>query len=165
MIWIIILLLVLTALCYFLLAPFFLELDSRRSLCRFRFHRLASARLYISEDTLMLDLKITWWVKTIDLFAPRKKPKKKVTEKKKKKERKMMPLKKIMAVIRSFRVNKCIVNMDTGNIPLNGILYPAFLWLGHKTGKEITINFRDKNEIIFETENNIARMLWAYIHN
>jgi hypothetical protein len=166
MIWLLIpLLLLLLVSGYILLAPFYLELDSSRGIFRFRFHRLASARLYIKESSLLVDLKIFLWIKTIDLLAPRKEKKKKVIKKKKKKKRRMIPFRKIWAVVKSFKVNTCTLNIDTGNMPLNGILYPAFLWVSVKTGKHLMINFRDENEIIFETKNNIAHMLWAFINS
>ena len=163
MTWLLVLLgFVLLLLSYILLAPLYIELDSRKRLFRFRFHRLASARIYLASESLFIDFKIIWWVKTVDLFLPRKKKDEKVKRKKKRRRMNMKSFNKIWAAVKTFKVKKCSVNIDTGDMPLNGIIYPVFVWLSYKTGRTFSINFQDENEIIFVSKNNIARMLWAY---
>jgi len=155
-----ILLLIIT--CYLLFAPFYLEVNSKTGLCGVRFHKLASARIYMADSSLFIDLKIIWWHKIIDLFAPREKQMK--TEKKKiEKVKRKIPMRKILSVIKSFKVNKFYITLDTGSMETNGILYPLFLWMGMRMKRNVTINFVNENELIVETENNVARMLRAYI--
>jgi hypothetical protein len=147
---------------YILFAPFYLEVNSTTGLCRVRFHKLASARIYITESSLLIDLKIMWWHKIIDLFAPgerKMKPEKKKTEKAERK----ISLRKVRAVIKSFKVNKFYLTIDTGSMETNGILYPLFLWMGMRMKKNVTINFVNENELVLEIENNAVRMLRAYI--
>ena len=160
--WLIPVLTLVFILSFLLLTPFYIELDSRSGLFRFRIQRIANAIIYIAESSLFIDLKIAWWQKKIDLFAPRKKVALK-KEKKIKRRTHKIPVKKIWSVIKSFKINKCILNIDTGNMPLNGILYPLFAWLENRTEKPVAINFKGENVMVFETENNLARMLWAYI--
>lgn len=54
------------------------------------------------------------------------------------------------------------MSIDTGNMPLNGIMYPGFFWLSRLTGKTFEINFSDKNELILEIENNLAGLVKAF---
>jgi hypothetical protein len=158
------LLIVLFVFVYLLVAPFYLEIDSESALCRIRFHFLASAGLRVSDSSLILNLKIAGWKKRIDLLAPRKQKKKSVEEKVKRQRKKtLIPFRKIWAVMKSFRINKCELSFDFGDMPLSGILYPLFQWLGILTGKSIKINFWNENKITLEIENNFARMIWAYI--
>ncbi len=72
-------------------------------------------------------------------------------------------IRKAIAVIRSFRVQYCELNIDTGNMPLNGILYPLGPILTHKTGSKISINFDGDTIMILKIQNTIARMLWVYL--
>lgn len=160
-----ILLLILLLVCiYFLTAPIYLEINSERELCRLRFHVLANAGLLMHEGSLMLELKIAGWKKQVDLFAgstKRRKPIKQGMAGRKKNS--SIHFRKIYAVIKSFKITKCDLSLDSGDMPLNGILFPIFQLISSLTGKNIRINFRDENKIIFEAENNLARLCWAFI--
>jgi len=151
-------------LSYLLFAPFYFEVDSRDGLCRFRFHKVASVRLYLSESSLFADLRCTGWHKSIDLLAPGKK-RKKAGGKSPRQGSRRPSFGKIWAVLRSFRVNKLSVRLDTGNMQLNGVLYPLFLWLHRQTRRDLGINFLNENEIIIEIENTVFRMLRVYIRS
>lgn len=165
MLWLLIFVLViLGVVCYLVFAPFYLEVNNNTGLYCIRFHRLAAARLVVSDGSLKIDLKIAWWRKQISLSATgRKKEKPRPVKKEKKQKRVSVSVGMIKAVIRSFKVNKCYLNIDTGDMPMNGILYPCFYALSKLTGKTFKINFLDKNEIILEIENNFARILRAFI--
>lgn len=70
---------------------------------------------------------------------------------------------KLRGVLRSFKINKCNVLLDTGDQQLNGILYPVFCMMRYYSGKYFEINFMNRNEVVLEIENSIARMGWAYL--
>jgi hypothetical protein len=168
MIWVLVLLLILlTALGYVLLAPFYLELDSRSGLCRFRFHRLASARLAIVENTLILHLWVAGWQKQLDLLeklAGNGKPSQKKIKENLKRDGKRpnVPMRKIWGIVRSFKVNTFLLSFDAGNVRTNGLLFPWFLLAGRLTGKPIGINFLKENDLVLEIENSFFRILRAY---
>jgi hypothetical protein len=164
MIGLILLLIVLLVFIYLLVAPFYFEINSDSGLCRIRFHFLASARLRVIESSLILDLKIVGWQKHIDLFAVSDKKKKAVQKKiERRKKKSIMTFRKIWALTKSFRINKCDLSFDSGDMPMNGLLFPLFQWLSILTGKNIRINFWNENKIILEIENNFARIGWAFI--
>lgn len=162
MVWVLVLLLILLGvLGYLLFAPFYLELNSGSGLCRVRFHRIASARLAIQENTLLLHLRIIGWRKRLDLLAQGQK-REKPRPKKAPKKRPQVSLRKMWAVVRSFKVNRCRLAVDVGDVQTNGLLFPWLLLVGRLTGQPIGINFLHENEIILEIENSFFRMLWAY---
>ncbi len=103
----------------------------------------------------------------MDLFAQneRKKttPPKKVLEKKKDGKSFKIKFSKIKAMLRTFKVNTFFVNLDSNDVMFNAKLYLVFLGLRIYTGKELYINFIGKNEIKIEIENNVARIIWAFI--
>jgi hypothetical protein len=152
---------------YLLFAPFRLEVDSDLMMLRVRFHRLASARIYCGHGTLMLDFQIGWWKKTMDLLQPAKKSEARSSARENKAKssgkRRTMPLRKVMAVMRSFKLKRCIIHIDTGNMEWNGILFPVAYWLRMKSGQDILIRFDGMTRVALTIENNAARMIRAYV--
>ncbi len=155
---------------YLLFAPFYLEVDSTKGFLRLRFHRLASADLRIVDFYPILELRVFGWKKKMDLLKTMKTSKEKSSKRKKIENKKgkksswmKVTLKKIVGVLKSFKINKCELLIDSGNVQLNGILYPIFYLAGYYYNKNISINFVNKNVIILEIENSVARMSRAYI--
>jgi hypothetical protein len=114
-------------------------------------------------------MNIAGWKKEIDLLEQKEKaqeaePVKEAKERKRfvRKHRKVA-FRKIIAVLRSCKVKTCLVNVDTGDMPTNGFLYPVFYWLSIWSGKSLRINFMDENVIRLDIRNRIGRMMWAYI--
>lgn len=150
---------------YLLFAPFYLEIDTSKSICMARLHWLGVARLLIRENSLVLRWRILGIGKDTDLVVETRGPKSSKPNKRSKKPRKAAdpPLRKIIAVIRSFKVNKFSLQLDTGNMELNGLLFPwlsGVSWLLHRN---VWINFNDRNELILEIENNAFRVLRAFL--
>ena len=156
--------LVAATLLYLLLAPFYLEVNSRENKCKVRFHRLAKARIYLSEESLFFELQIWGWHNTIDLLAS-KDNRVKVESAMAKKRNIRISIRKIYAVFKSFRLSTCSLTLDTGDMAMNGILYPMFKGLSKVMEKDIQINFYNKNEIVLVLKNNFYRVLRAYITN
>jgi hypothetical protein len=121
-------------------------------------------RLLQLSPTLEMDLKIVWWKRRMTMDgSPGGMNRDKKKKEKKMKRSNRISMSKILGVIRSFRITRCHINLDTGNMPLNGILYPWFFLVGKSTGHPISINFTNQNIFVIRIENTIARMLWAYI--
>lgn len=158
-------------LLYLLFAPFFIEIDSETGIFRFRFHRLADGQLVANENGCLLHIRVAWWKKTVDLLQPRKQEPAeaaKASPAKQKQRRKPAPSfhktrKRIIAVLKSFRIRHCFISIDTGNMPLNGFLYPWFFLLSRQSGQPIQINFWGAEIIQLRLQNSIARMAWALI--
>lgn len=127
-----------------------------------RFQNLAKANFILRERSVFLNLKIAGWKKEIDLLMKKEvRTKKKAVKKVRSVNR--ISLSKVKNVIASFRIKKFLLSMDTGNTHLNGLLFPVFFCLGQITGKEIGINFKDENRCILCLQNNVARILWAFM--
>jgi hypothetical protein len=77
-------------------------------------------------------------------------------------KRRFMTFRKLVAILKSFKLKKCHISIDTGNMPLNGILFPVFFLIGRYLKKPIGINFIGENSVILHLENTLARILWAY---
>jgi hypothetical protein len=167
--WIVPLALFVLLLGYLLFARLFIGIDSTTGHAGMKFGKLAEATVVLNGDVQVVQVKVGWWKKEFDLFrrSERAGTAKAKPVRAAKKQGKPVPVKrvlrKIRAVVASFHITRCRISIDTGNMPLNGVLYPWFLLLRRRAGKNISINFWGENTVILEAENSIARMLWAYI--
>ena len=155
----VLLLFVISILCYFFFAPFYLEINTVTNLYRIRFHYLVYLSFKIINDELITVLKIGFWEKQILLNDLRKIKKNKPFKSLKTTD----VVKKMKRVLKSFEMTRCIISIDTGNIALNGILYPLFCLITFYSKKEISINFENVNKIDLQIKNNLAKLTWAYI--
>lgn len=172
MIFAIILAVLLGIFIYLLVAPFALLVDSNKMLIQIRLFGIASAQpLIIDNDIVLLirvfgisfRLNITEKIKS----AGAKKKKRKTQDDKhvapKTKQSKAFQLRKMLNVLRSFRFKVFRLHIDTGDYPLNGLLFPLFFWLSRWSKKDFQVNFDDRNELVMHVENSLARILLAYI--
>ncbi|MBC2839297.1 hypothetical protein [Robiginitalea sp. SC105] len=89
------------------------------------------------------------------------------TEKKKQKRkssRKRPGFRKIIRILRTFRVRELTLYLDTGNFPLNAKLYPAFALLNGRLGN-FNCNFEGRNQLVVHLENRPLRLLKSFINN
>ncbi len=149
---------------YFLFAPFYFEINSLSGLYGIRFHRLISARLKFFDNSLFLEIKCFSWYKKINLFKVNNTSIKKPVKQKNENDMWLnISWKKIRAILMSFKFNKCIISFDSGDMKMNGVLFPVFYLLKSFSRKNIGINFYGENKIIIEIENSLARIAWAYL--
>ena len=105
----------------------------------------------------------------IDLLKPkeqtvqRKKKVKLKVKRKGKRKGKAIPWSKVKAVLQSFKWDKCNVSLNTGDMPLNGILFPVVYLIAFLTGKNIRINFLDETSVELKIRNSLAGMSWAFL--
>lgn len=165
--WLVALFILITALAYLFLAPLCIEINTSENLFRVRYHKLASAVLLISGDCILLDLRITWWKKQIDLLAPKKTAVRVQKPKRVKKtvKRKCVSFVTIRAVLRTFKIRRFFLTADTGNPAFNGAVFPVVYAAGLLTRKNISVNFCGRNELILNVQNNIARITRAFIYS
>lgn len=162
MILYVLLIVVLGAVVYIFFAPFYVEIDSTRNLYRFRFHRLIYLDLKIGNE-LTLEMSALGWKKEFkSLPETENRDRKKKSTEIKKADRGMPPVKKIVRILRSFQLTKCHVRFDSGDMQLNGILFPVFAWLNWYSHRDIQISFTGTNTVVLEIKNNLARVSRAW---
>ncbi len=101
-------------------------------------------------------------------FFPLRKRKKKIGEKsadtkKKKKKNRRFNARKIGEVLRSFRLKRLELQLDTGDYVLNAKLVPVFVFLNYKLGN-FAINFQGKNHFAMELQNRPVYLIKSFIH-
>lgn len=152
---------------YLIFAKFCIEIDSTVDLYRLSFGKFLVVSIVAIGNSVQLESNIFGWKRIHDLNSVLKvenrQTVKKVPQKKSRNKKSFLfYIKKAKFFLLSFNFKKCFISIDTGSMPLNGMLFPWLYLLGIYTKKKISINFWGENIIILQIENSIARMLWAY---
>ena len=149
---------------YLLFAPLLIEIDTHSNVYMFSVSPLFSIRWVTDEFPGHAELNVLGFKKKLDPFAWNEKNEVKQIEKRERRASKFkMSFQKMISLFKSFRIRKWLVNIDTGNMALNGEMYPFMYLLTRMTGKEFYINFVGKTEVVITIENNAFRMLMAFI--
>lgn len=150
--------------------PFRLIIDSVTGTYKIVVGRFMSGELVFVNAEEYVDLKLFFWKKRFNLFEMKsgksieKSSEKKVEKSYKKEKRsKVIPFRKVLAIVKSFKVNRFRILINTDDMMLNGILYPLVYWLAYKTRKDIGIVFYGPSIVRIDIENNLAHIAWAYI--
>lgn len=91
------------------------------------------------------------------------KPKKIKEGKSKKKKSTNLSPGTIIRLLRSFRVKRLRVNVDTGDCITNSKLYPVFSLMNF-WGGNYGVNFQGRNEIVLHLQNRPIRLLRSFIN-
>ena len=149
-----------------LFLPFYVEINSEEAIYRVRLSPLFCLSIIPSSESFSIEVKILGLKKNINIFETKEqKVRKTKSSRSKVKKNSTIAWKRIRSVLKSFVVKKCFITFDTGDAALNGILYPAVYLASFYSGKNITVNFEERNEVILTIKNSFARMVWAYIKN
>lgn len=91
------------------------------------------------------------------------KTKKKRSLKKYKSKSKSIGFSQVIRIVKSFKIKRMFLNIDTGDYVLNAKLYPIFALLNHHIG-EFSINFEGKNQIVLHIRNRPINLIKAFIN-
>lgn len=117
------------------------------------------------QEGVLIEFKTPFNKFKIDPFAPEKdKEKKELKHKKsdKDKEVSFKNFKKGYRVLKSFKIKKLKVDLDTSDMILNGYLYPVFFFLNTKK-VHMNINYYGQVGLLVHVENRLARIIWALL--
>jgi hypothetical protein len=153
---------------YVLVAPVVIEIDTLNNLYRLRFFRIAHGRFYFNGIDPWVEIKIAWWHKKYNLLTalkniPTDSPKTIVESPEKNTEGRSIPWRKLLPILRSFKVEKFSWHLDTGDFALNGELYGLFGWYRYTWGHDVTINFNGNNYLALTVKNSAWRVLRAIL--
>lgn len=164
MIWLIILIVFLSFVCWLLISPFRMIVDTRIPMTELRWVSIGRVRIWY-EGEWWLSMQILFFQKTMRLSEIKAKPKKIKNAKAKEKPGKKMKISRMLMkgirVIKTFRVNEWQLAIDTGDHTRNAQLYPLnFLPYAFK---HLHINFRDENYLVLKIRNRPWKILYALL--
>ena len=82
---------------------------------------------------------------------------------KKKKRNKGYGIRKMIRLLRSFKIRQFYLNIDTGDVIKNAKLYPVFAFLNYSIGG-FQINFMGKNQVVIRIENRPIRIIKSFFN-
>lgn len=158
----IILILLLVLIGYLLWAPIVLFIDTASGQYFLRYGVLAKAKVE-SDPKAFLLIRLKVFFMTFKLYPLKwKRTKKEITDKPQKKKRKLK-LATMKRLVRSFRIKRFFLDIDTGDYVLNAKLFPVAS-LVQLTGADMTVNFEDRNRLILKIENRAFDILNCFIN-
>jgi hypothetical protein len=83
-------------------------------------------------------------------------------KRKKSSKKQVLPLHKMLAVVKSCKVREFQLNLDTDDFCLNAQLFPVF-YLASLRGTQVDINFCGKNNLDLVIENRLFNMILHFI--
>lgn len=95
-------------------------------------------------------------------IGSKKKPKPKSTTKEKKRG-KRPDFQTGVRILKSFRVKKLFIDMDTGDCILNAKLYPLVAFLKYYSGN-INLNFQGRNQLVLCIQNRPINIIKSFIN-
>lgn len=162
----IILVLLFLVFVYLLFTPIILSIDTISNTYYMRFSGLVKASvLGDKEAVLKVKVKILFFHFYIYPFRRNKDIKLKKTKNNLKpiKRRKKMRLQKGLRLLKSFKVKRFFLNIDTGDCIANAKLYPVFALLNYKGGN-FNINFDGRNQLILFIQNRPIHIIKSFIN-
>ncbi|MFN8290280.1 MAG: hypothetical protein U0U70_08490 [Chitinophagaceae bacterium] len=151
-------------LLWLLFAPFTMEADTRVPYLRFRWMGIGSAEIRY-EDDWRLQWRLFFFGKSMKLGDMKSKGPKKEKPRKQVKKRKRMPagkmFRKVVRIIKTFRVEYWQWALDTGDHTLNAKLYPVNFFPG--CYGHLQVNFNGMNYCSFRIRNRAWNVLRAYM--
>jgi hypothetical protein len=166
MLWILVLAVVallLLVVCWLLLSPFQLQIDTRIPVAYFQWISIGKAVLVYEKDAWRLKIQLLFFKKEwlLEKLLTAKKKTTPAAATVKKKNAKKISLPKIFALLKTFRVVNWQIAADTGNYPLNAWLCPLNFYPPFRS--HLVINFNDENYVAATVRNSPWKLLYAWI--
>lgn len=152
------------AVVYLLLMPIVICIDTTTDQYYLKFKGLVKASVEKHEEKLLrIKLKVSFfsfYFYPIEYKRSSRKKKKPVQGRERKRR---VDIGKSLALLKSFRVKKIVLDIDTGDTISNAKLYPVFAFLNQNIGK-FNINFQGRNQLVLYIENRPIRLLKSFIN-
>ena len=161
--WILLALLVLFGI-YLLFAPLVLFMDTKDNTYFVKLKGLAKVSI-VPDTKDVLRIKLQMAFMNFDFYPLRKnhRTKKEKVGKKKKAKKSRIGVKKVLALLKSFKLKRLYLNMDTGDFTMNAKIYPIFYFLDRRLGT-ININFQGENRMVLKAINRPINIIRVFIN-
>ena len=151
---------------YLLVAPIVIYLDTTANTFYLKLTHFVKISLE-SDKVAVLKIKMELFFFKFYYYPFRIEPKKKskkATKISDHKTKRSVGLKKGYKILKTFKVKKLLVNIDTGDCLLNAKLYPVFVVLNYNFGS-FKINFAGRNQMVLYLQNSPFNIIKTFINN
>jgi hypothetical protein len=165
MILLIVLLVLLALLFYLLLAPISLFIDTSTNSYYIQQKGIVKASI-MGDKKEVFNVKLNVFFLKFYFYPLREKKgksKPKIRTKNKSKKRKFLSFKARLKLLKSFKVKKFLMDVDTGDCIINAKLYPVFALLNYKIGG-FNINFQNRNQLVLYIQVRPIQIIKSFIN-
>ncbi|MDC8003110.1 hypothetical protein POV27_03555 [Aureisphaera galaxeae] len=152
---------------YLLFIPIILHIDTEANTYYLQLKGLAKANIEGDErDVLRIKLRVPFYTFYFYPLRQKKSKRKEIQADKKKKKhtrKRAMKWSAIRRVIRTFKVKKLFLDLDTGDNVLNAKLYPV-IGLLNLTRGSFNINFEGRNQFMLRVSNRPIAIITSFIN-
>lgn len=161
-VWIVILSFLLFFLFWILLSPVVFEIDTRLPRATLQWTGIGNAWIWYDEEW-WFSFRILFYQKEILLSEIKRKNKSEKNREKSQRPKKnrIWLFKKIIKVIRSFKIKEWQVGIDTGDFVRNAQLYP--INFVPTTFRHLYVNFHGDTFLFIRIQNNVWRIIYSLI--
>ena len=146
-----------------LFMPMVVYIDTDENIYYLKLKPLVTANLLIDKTELIIITLEVLFVR-FNIYPLKQKTASVKIKKTKKKAIENIGSKKMLRLIKTFRVKEFYMDIDTGNCITNAKLYPLFALLNSKYGG-FYVNFKDRNSLLLSIENRPIRIIKALFRN
>lgn len=150
---------------YLLIMPIVVCIDTLKNQYYIQLWGLAKASIEGHHEKLLrIKLKVTFfnfYFYPLEYKTPIKK--KKTLKRNVKKKRIGVSVEKSIRILKSFKVKKILLDIDTGNCISNAKMYPVFAFLNQYSGN-FNINFQGRNQLVLYIQNRPIHILKSFIN-
>lgn len=148
----------------FLLVPIDFYINTKSHQYYLRLRGLATVSMeHDQEEVLKLKLKTFFFQHYFYPLRKKSSKKQKKINDKKKTGGKNVSIKKIVALLKSFKVKRFVLDIDTGDCLTNAKLAPLFAFLNHYVA-HFNINFEDRNLLLIHLHNRPINLIKSFIN-
>lgn len=138
--------------------------DTRQPIAMIKWVTLGSARIWYDEEW-WVSMRIPFLQRTWKLTELMKKRSKKVVPGKKREKpqrlKKSRLIKKMLCVLKTFKIRQWKIAIDTGDPIRNAQLFPVNFFPG--AGEHVIVNFYAENYLVLEISNRPLKMIIAFL--
>jgi hypothetical protein len=153
-------------LCWLLLSPLLISIDTRVPVVEVKWVSIASVSLFLREGKWLLKIHVLFYSSLKDLSSlirrKRLPGKKAVNNKAKKPKHPLKILRAIIRVAKSFTVKNWNLTFDTGDYTTNSRMYALYAY--PIIANHVHINYQSNNFFMLKMKNTPLRMLKAYLN-
>jgi hypothetical protein len=166
MIWLVLIAIFALTILWILLAPVIMIADSQRNRYRITLPGIFGASLVPADERIHLRINIFFIPFRINPFKGRKKKaaRKKQKEDRKKRRRMTGGMSRGLSVLRTIRIKRLFMDIDTEDFTLNAQLIPVFSVLNdHTENITMQVNFEGRASVMLDARTRLGAMLWTYL--
>jgi hypothetical protein len=165
MVWIIILIFLFLILCWLFLAPLEFQIDTRTPQASLRWLSIGKAIVVCENDKWWVRMRVLFFHKQWDLekliFSEKKKKNRGKQIQKGRKKREMKRLRRFVNLLKTFKVTKWQIAIDTDDYVGNAWLYALNFF--PYTRQHLYINFADENYLVLKIRNAPWKLAYAFM--